>query len=82
MKDATRCPHLRRQFYRVVARNGREQVTEKCLDCGGNPRGAGVWVPRSEVPVDPDTLPLLADYRQAAAAPGRPVQRGLFEDVP
>jgi hypothetical protein len=82
MKDATRCPHLRRQFYRVVARDGREQVTEKCLDCGGNPRGTGMWVPRSEVPVDPATLPLLADHRQAAAAPGRPVQRGLFEDVP
>jgi hypothetical protein len=81
MKDATRCRHLRRQFYRVVARDGREQVTERCLDCCGNPRGAGVWVPRSEVPVDHASLPLLADYRQAAAASGRSAQRGLFEDM-
>jgi hypothetical protein len=82
MKDPGRCHHLRRQFYRIITRDGREPVTERCLDCGGNPRGAGVWVARSEVPVDPATLPLLADYRQAAAAPGRPVQRGLFEGIP
>jgi hypothetical protein len=82
VNHSPRCPHLRRQFYRVITRGGREQVTERCLDCGGNPRGAGVWVARAEVPVDPASLPLLADYRQTAASPGRPVQRGLFEDTP
>jgi hypothetical protein len=79
MKDSVRCPHLRRQLYRVITRDGREPVTERCLDCGGNPRGASVWVARSEVPVDPATLPLLSDHRQTA--PGRPAQRGLFEDL-
>jgi hypothetical protein len=82
MKGLDRCPHLRRQLYRVITLDGREPITERCLDCGGNPRGAGVWVARSEVPVDPGSLPLLADYRQAAGTPGGPVQRGLFEDIP
>jgi hypothetical protein len=79
VRHSTRCPHLRRQLYRVLARDGREQVTERCLDCGGNPRGAGVWVARAEVPVDPASLPLLADYRQAAAS--QPAQRDLFEGL-
>jgi hypothetical protein len=80
VRHSTRCPHLRRQLYRVVARDGREQVTERCLDCGGNPRGAGVWVARAEVSVDPATLPLLADHRQTA--PECPAQRDLFEELP
>lgn len=66
------CSHPRRQFYRVVIADGRTQVTERCLDCGANPRAAA-WVPRSEVPVPIDRLPLLSE------GPRRPPQPGLFD---
>jgi hypothetical protein len=68
--DSRRCPHMRKQFGRVLCADGRTQVLESCLDCGANARGPGVWVPRSELRTPPEDLPLVADYRRRPAPPG------------
>jgi hypothetical protein len=72
------CSHLRRQLYRqpFIRRDSSpgEHIVEKCLDCGANARGPGVFVPRAEV-ADPSALPVLPG-RQAAAQ-----QPGLFDQI-
>lgn len=77
------CPHRRKQLGRVVCRDGRTLYAEKCLDCGENPRGPGVWVSHAEAIArsggPPNGLPLFADYRHREAASG---QRSLFEGLP
>lgn len=67
-----RCRHPRRQFMRVVARNGVTHVAEVCRDCKANARGPGRWVPRSEVPVSAAELPLWRDLRSAVEKGDQP----------
>ncbi len=57
------CTHPTRQFYRV---------------CGQNSRPGQPWVPRAEVPVPIDTLPLLSETPKAQQ--GNPGQQSLFGD--
>lgn len=68
-----RCNHAHKAMARIICSDGREQILEQCLDCGANVRGPGVWVARAEVR-DPDSLPVLRDYRRKAVP-----QRGLFD---
>jgi hypothetical protein len=69
------CPHRSRAYYRQPwASGGGFHVVEACVNCGANVRGAGRWVPRSEVlalGLDAARLP-LASSRQ------RPDQADLF----
>jgi hypothetical protein len=74
------CPHLRRQLGRVVFANGTTHRMERCLDCGHNARGAGVWVPRGEHAAADDELPLFADYTKHARDPGWS-QPSLFDGM-
>ena len=76
MKD-NRCPHLRKQLGLVKHRNGAHRM-EKCLDCGANVRGAGVWVSKAECPADDSALPVFADHGKEAEGEGLR-QRSLFE---
>lgn len=69
------CPHTRRQFMRVIMVDGRTHVVETCLDCGGNARGSGVWVPQHQLSVALDNLPIQSDHRPS---PDAPKQGGLF----
>lgn len=57
------CPHMRRQFMRVISRDGREQIAEVCQDCHENARGAGIWVSAHKVPVARSSLPVWRDLR-------------------
>jgi hypothetical protein len=57
------CLHPRTRLVRVICRDGRTHIMEECLDCGGNARGSAIWVPRSSVPVDPESLPIAKDLR-------------------
>jgi hypothetical protein len=42
--------HLRRQFFKHTLPDGtRYHLVERCMGCGGNVRGAGVWVKHDEV---------------------------------
>jgi hypothetical protein len=59
-----RCRHERSQFVRVVIADGRTQIMERCLDCGANARGLGRWVPRAELALPLEALPLLTDLRK------------------
>lgn len=62
------CQDLRTGLYRHAFGVTGFHIVELCKACGTNVRGGGQWVPRREVPGDPDSLPI---------APGR--QRSLFE---
>lgn len=70
------CEHKDRELARVIMRDGRSQVLERCKECGANVRGSGKWVPRSEVPVNLETLPVAKDNRSAV---DRGEQPTLFE---
>lgn len=76
MKGFEECRHPRREFARVIMRDGRSQVMERCTDCGVNVRGSGKWVPKSQVPVAVETLPVVKDNRSAV---DRGEQPTLFE---
>ena len=78
IKPIRLCPHANKRIYRVIGRDGRTQFQEFCSDCGVNPRGAGVWVPKSSILIDIETLPILKDLRPKAPSEGEPVQHGLF----
>ncbi len=79
----TTCSHLRKALYRVIIRDGRTQIAERCLDCGMNPRGPGIWVPRAEVRQPIEDLPLLADRREDDRADhSGPQQQSLFAEEP
>ena len=58
-----RCIHEQTRYVRVIAVNGTAHVMEQCLQCQGNARGAGKWVPRSEITCMLDELPVLKDNR-------------------
>jgi hypothetical protein len=66
----TPCPHRRTELFRlpfVVGDRHSYHVVELCQDCRRNVRGAGQWVPRSQVP-DADRLPVLPRRRKGGAA--------------
>ena len=51
------CRHQITRFFRhTFVNGGGYHIAEHCLGCGVNVRGPGVWVPRSSVKDDPDTL--------------------------
>jgi hypothetical protein len=72
------CPHPERAFGKVYGRDGRFQVQERCEVCLANVRGSGVWVPKAQVPGDPEALPVFLDFRPHAPA----AQPGLFDGLP
>jgi hypothetical protein len=45
--------------------HGGFHVVERCVNCKRNVRGSAVWVPRQEVAVDPQSLPVFQDRRSA-----------------
>jgi hypothetical protein len=78
---STACAHAHRRIYRVPWRTGQgEHLAELCSDCGANVRGAGVWVPRAEVPGDPAALPVapgrMTTSRQLSLFDGHAVEEG------
>jgi hypothetical protein len=65
------CLHTRRCLYKVIIGDGREQLTERCGDCGVNPNPGRPWLPRSALGCRRMAdVPLLCDLRQ----------RGPFEE--
>ncbi len=53
------CPHEQTEFGKVLMRDGRFHILERCIRCRANVRGTG-WCPHSEVD-DPESLPVFRD---------------------
>lgn len=67
------CPHRRKRFARAISSNGATHIMDQCLDCGGNARGTGRWVPASSCREDPATLPVAHDHRSPEARGEQPL---------
>lgn len=63
------CYHPRREFGRVIARNGAVHVMERCAECQVNVRGPGRWVARTDLRQPAESLPVFEDRRPGPDAP-------------
>ncbi len=62
-------PDGSREFVRIIARNGANQVFERCKECDANVRGPGVWVPHDQLACPVDQLPVSSDRRPRTDQP-------------